>query len=416
YWNDTRLKWKPSEYGNISEIRVLAQDLWTPNIFLYFATGQVQEFGKDIPGSLKLGARLNNNGLVFFSQPTTIHASCEVDITNYPFDDQFCKLAFGTWSQDLSQVEMRLLETGVDQSMYVKHNEWEIVSVGASKHVVSDSSSNVGYSKVVLQLHLRRHALFYMVNYILPSIVIAVLSMLVFLIPPEVGKRMEAGINLLLCLSVYLMLINSKMPITSKSFPLLTKFYGCTIVILVISLCCSCWVYSFYFVNPSGWDVHQMPDSLQVVLFDYLQPMLSWSPCRKKVSKIKPSSQETIETGLKIFAMEERDDVIQTDAAVHNERHEEPNEKPLTEEMVTVKERSESLDNSSKNQTEEIQALCPSSTQDKGKKTTTSAKMKKCAITVQRIAQKDELKSNEHDDQDHGDVNGNVNTCGKCSQ
>lgn len=75
---------------------------------------------------------------------------------------------------------------------------------------------------------------------------------------------LEAGINLLLCLSVYLMLVNSKMPITSKSFPLLTKFYGCTIVLLVVSLCCSCWVYSFYFVNPSGWDVYHIPKWLQV--------------------------------------------------------------------------------------------------------------------------------------------------------
>lgn len=74
----------------------------------------------------------------------------------------------------------------------------------------------------------------------------------------------EAGINLLLCLSVYLMLVNSKMPLSSKSFPLLTKFYGCTIMILVVSLCCSCWVYSYYFMNPSGWDVYHMPSLLEV--------------------------------------------------------------------------------------------------------------------------------------------------------
>ena len=156
----------------------------------------MNKFGKDIPGSLPFSATLNYDGHLFFTQPATIYAPCEVDVGYYPFDDQICKLTFGTWSQDVSVVRMLLFKAGVDMSSYLKHNEWEIVSIKPSIQTVQLQSSltsqnhNLGHMTVVYTIHLRRHALFYMINYILPSIVIAILSLLVFLIPPEVGKRM----------------------------------------------------------------------------------------------------------------------------------------------------------------------------------------------------------------------------------
>lgn len=108
----------------------------------------------------------------------------------YPFDDQICKLKFGTWSQNVSVVRMLLHNGGFDMTSYLKHNEWEIVSITPSTDTVQLNTFKNSYSVVIYTIHLRRHALFYMINYILPSIIIAILSLLLFLIPPEVGKRM----------------------------------------------------------------------------------------------------------------------------------------------------------------------------------------------------------------------------------
>ena len=47
------------------------------------------------------------------------------------------------------------------------------------------------------------------------------------------------------------------MPKTSTAFPLLTKFYGCAIIILVLAMCCTCLVYALYFMNSSGFELHQ---------------------------------------------------------------------------------------------------------------------------------------------------------------
>ena len=46
------------------------------------------------------------------------------------------------------------------------------------------------------------------------------------------------------------------MPQTSTAFPLLTKFYGSAIIILVLAICCTCLVYALYFMNSSGLELH----------------------------------------------------------------------------------------------------------------------------------------------------------------
>lgn len=86
----------------------------------------------------------------------------------------------------------------------------------------------------------------------------------------------EAGINLLLCLSVYLLLVNSKMPKTSTAFPLLTKFYGSAIIILVVAMCCTCLVYALYFMNSSGLELHHASVFLRLKVRDMCLKT-SWS-------------------------------------------------------------------------------------------------------------------------------------------
>ena len=74
----------------------------------------------------------------------------------------------------------------------------------------------------------------------------------------------EIGINLLLCLSVYLTILNTKMPTRSDAFPLLSKFYGCCIFILTCALLCTCWVVAYYFHDMSGWEIYSMSKFVEV--------------------------------------------------------------------------------------------------------------------------------------------------------
>lgn len=249
---------------------------------LYNAVGAVRDFGLSSDDDLPLGLIVNSSGSIFFSQPTTIRSACALNVADFPFDDQTCQLTFGSWTMDSSLVILDLRKEGIDMTQFVKNSKWDVLQISPEVRMHDNFQDN-DFSLVVYTIMVRRKSLFFIVNYLIPSVVILALSLLLFLIPPEVGKRMEAGINLLLCLSVYLLLLNTKMPNASKNFPLLTKFSGCAIIILALAMCCTCLVYAVYFMNSSGVELHHT--SLFILFKNFilqrLQPLLFTSPCRR---------------------------------------------------------------------------------------------------------------------------------------
>ena len=63
------------------------------------------------------------------------------------------------------------------------------------------------FPDVTYRLELRRRTLFYMMNFILPCVLIAVLTLLVFLLPPESGERMSFGVTVLLSFTILLLML-----------------------------------------------------------------------------------------------------------------------------------------------------------------------------------------------------------------
>ena len=55
-------------------------------------------------GYMKSKAMVNHQGVVFWPPPAKFRSSCKIDITYFPFDDQLCKMKFGSWTYDGFQV------------------------------------------------------------------------------------------------------------------------------------------------------------------------------------------------------------------------------------------------------------------------------------------------------------------------
>lgn len=144
-----------------------------------------------------------SNGLVFFSQPTSIQSACALNIADFPFDDQTCQLTFGSWTMDSTLLRLDLNKGGVDLTYFIENNMWDLLEISPEMRRQMYLSHDSELSVVVYTLVLRRRALFYVVNYIAPPVAISFLSLLLFLIPPEVGKRMGKGCHLILLLIKY---------------------------------------------------------------------------------------------------------------------------------------------------------------------------------------------------------------------
>ena len=98
----------------------------------------------------------------------------------------------------------------------------------------------------------------------------------------------EVGITLILCVAVYLSLINKKMPSTSESFPLVSKFYGCVIVEITIAMVCSC--YCLHIYDPEGLRLLHFPNHLRVSVLKLIH-VDNYQNCMRIISLVKQKKE-----------------------------------------------------------------------------------------------------------------------------
>jgi len=58
-------------------------------------------------GYMQSKAMVGYDGNVFWPPPAKFRSSCKIDITYFPFDDQLCKMKFGSWVYDGFQVKIK---------------------------------------------------------------------------------------------------------------------------------------------------------------------------------------------------------------------------------------------------------------------------------------------------------------------
>jgi len=85
-WRDVNLMWNTSEYGNIKQINLEAGDIWTPTIILY---NSADTDSSDTPS---FRATVTHEGNVIWVIPMITKSSCQINVKNFPLDEQVNKL------------------------------------------------------------------------------------------------------------------------------------------------------------------------------------------------------------------------------------------------------------------------------------------------------------------------------------
>ncbi|KAK3100546.1 hypothetical protein FSP39_021616 [Pinctada imbricata] len=231
-WNDCSLKWNPADFGNLTKIVMPYENVWQPDITLY--EGASEE--ANMPDKTEYKAWVHSNGRVTYNFPSVTTTTCRIDVTYFPFDYQNCSLKFGSWNFDGNQIDFRLQNSEADTSAFVIHNEWELVSAHGIRHESYYELSPEPYPDITYYIVLARRPKFYFVTLFFPSIVILGLSLLGFMLPPESGEKINIQITVLLSISVFLLLVQDKLPCSSQTFPQIGIYFS----IAMLLTCLSC--------------------------------------------------------------------------------------------------------------------------------------------------------------------------------
>ncbi|XP_068137370.1 acetylcholine receptor subunit gamma isoform X1 [Hyperolius riggenbachi] len=236
-WRDYRLSWDPTQYGGIEVTRIPSTMVWLPDVGLE----------NNVDGTFNIALYTNtlvsSDGSVYWLPPAIYKSSCPVVVTYFPFDWQNCSMVFQSQTYSANEIELLLtVEEGVtiewiiiDPEAFTENGEWQIKHMPAKKVIDPRlTPDNINYQSIVFYLTIQRKPLFYIINIIVPCVLISFVSVLVYFLPAKAGgQKCTVSINILLAQTVFLFLIAKKIPETSTAVPLIVKYLTFLIVVTI---------------------------------------------------------------------------------------------------------------------------------------------------------------------------------------
>uniref|UniRef100_A0A1I8BCI4 Neur_chan_LBD domain-containing protein n=1 Tax=Meloidogyne hapla TaxID=6305 RepID=A0A1I8BCI4_MELHA len=261
-WKDYQMTWSPVNYGGIKDIRVPPDKIWLPDIVLFnkyknvYSTNLKLYLNYSADGNYEVSFMSNvvidHRGDVLWVPPAIYKSSCIIDVEYFPFDEQVCHLIFGSWTYNENEIKMEFEQAElIDLSEYAKSvsSIWDVIDAPAS--LVNRRS------RIEFQLRIRRKTLFYTVVLIIPTVLMAFLSMAVFLLPTDSGEKMTLTISVLLSIVVFLLLVSKIMPPTSSTIPLVAKYLLLTFTLNITTITVTVVIINVYHRGPT---THKMPN------------------------------------------------------------------------------------------------------------------------------------------------------------
>lgn len=266
-WEDCMLQWDPLLFQNQTELVVPYSKIWIPDITLYEGVSDEE----NMPGMRDFRASIASNGNVMYIFPTILTITCRITVTYFPFDHQVCKLKFGSWIYSGKYVDLEKLYQKVDISTFLTHNEWDVVDTLAEKHNLVYICCPDPYPDITFYIHLKRKPIFYAITIIFPGFLINILTFMGFVLPPFSEEKITLHITVLLSTTVFLLLVQDKLPSSSEGFPFLAVYFAVSMGLVCISCVFSAIVMYLYYRKP---EEHEIPWLVRYIFLDKLRVIL----------------------------------------------------------------------------------------------------------------------------------------------
>lgn len=161
-----------------------------------------------------------------------LESTCDVDITYFPFDTQECNLKLIAWSYSKADVNINVGNGGIQLVEYSSNSVWDVVST-------SSSETNSGEASVTFTLKLKRKPIFYVINILIPVVLLSILNIFTFVLPVTSGERASYSVTVFLSLAVFLTIVASELPKNSDVVSIISVYLTAMSVMstLIVVIC-----------------------------------------------------------------------------------------------------------------------------------------------------------------------------------
>ena len=211
-WNDRMRAWSMADIP-VNYLEMPLRELWYPEFELSQA-----EFNKyvNVVSGNEI-AHVYPNGEIFITLYRILEAKCPLDLWNFPFDTQICNLTFylNRYFQGLNGMDVVLTQT-LDAYRFTSYpdDEWEVLENSSKTYNFSVSEylrkpdgtlndqpdlvmKNIATGFVV-SIKLRRFCNYYIVNVIVPVIVLTLLDFVPFAVENSQHEKLVISVSVVL--------------------------------------------------------------------------------------------------------------------------------------------------------------------------------------------------------------------------
>ncbi|XP_074647548.1 neuronal acetylcholine receptor subunit beta-4-like [Tubulanus polymorphus] len=219
-WRDDSIGWTDQECDGVSRLGIKSKYLWIPDIFSMNSNTGVNDLSRDIEYNLVV----TSDGTVQWWPIALYQVSCQLDMTYFPFDKQYCEFEFESGSYSYRELRLTSMSDTIDIARLKPSGEWSLLSTSAHAAVKTYGENNNNWSYVIFNVKIARKPLYYILNIIVPLILLSLLVLMIFYLPPESGEKISLGMTSLVAFSVFQLLIVNIMPKSSDQTPILGQF------------------------------------------------------------------------------------------------------------------------------------------------------------------------------------------------
>ena len=202
-WTDSDLTWTTTDFDGIQSVMMKKDNIWYPPLFLGNGFDGPYRVGDDFKNEL---VTITAYGYVTWKTIIMTAVQCTLNTTYFPFDKQTCSLVFSSFYYYRTDIEFSANSVNLDY--FSEHIVWKPSSTNIYTHDYGDGHNY----ELILEITLDRKPLYYVINIILPVVLIGVLNVFVFMVPADSGERVGFSITLLLAMSVFLTIVSENLP------------------------------------------------------------------------------------------------------------------------------------------------------------------------------------------------------------
>ncbi|XP_057367385.1 neuronal acetylcholine receptor subunit alpha-2-like [Daphnia carinata] len=234
-WKDPRFMWSPADYEGLKSIHLPSEKVWKPDLEVYNSYGTLSDDRSFAANDVLI----TSDGTVIFVPISKLDSICISDATLYPFDSVTCTTIIGSWTHNAYEINIntRKNTTTVDVQDLTSRRmlQWNLMSTNASIEVKVYDCCPEPYANLRLSFTMQR-SLSASSAVITPTVVIAILTLAIFFIPPAVGAKLVVGVLNVVVHCIFLLYLKTILPSGSINTPVIVSFYSGSLVAAMFSV------------------------------------------------------------------------------------------------------------------------------------------------------------------------------------